>query len=79
MAVLKETLIATLLLSLLIAGGLAIPTGDFRDGMTTRANDQPGDKSTNPLPLVLDIKDWADIGEENCYSMLCRFDGKRVW
>jgi hypothetical protein len=78
MAVLKKTLIATLLLSLLTAGGLAIPTGEFKDGMTTRANDKPGDK-TDPLPLNLDISEWADIGEENCYSMLCRFNGNRVW
>jgi hypothetical protein len=78
MVVLKKTLIATLLLSLLTAGGLAIPTGEFKDGMTTRANDKTGDK-TDPLPLNLDISEWADIGEENCYSMLCRFNGNRVW
>jgi hypothetical protein len=79
MAVLTKTLMTTLLFSLITAGGLAIPTGEFKGGMTTRTNDKPGDKKTDPLPLNLDISEWADIGEENCYSMLCRFNGERVW
>ncbi|KAH9894578.1 hypothetical protein F4778DRAFT_784013 [Xylariomycetidae sp. FL2044] len=33
----------------------------------------------NPIDATFDVSGWPDIAEENCYVMLCVFNGQRVW
>ncbi|KAL7623134.1 hypothetical protein AAE478_006815 [Parahypoxylon ruwenzoriense] len=33
----------------------------------------------NPIQLNVDVSNWQDIAEENCFAMLCRYNGQRVW
>ncbi|PVH90905.1 hypothetical protein DM02DRAFT_664548 [Periconia macrospinosa] len=42
------------------------------------AHDKRNSES-DPKDLQVNIEDWRDIAEEDCYLMLCRHHGKRVW
>jgi hypothetical protein len=77
MAVRKSTLIVAFLSTLLLSSALAFPTGEPIEELAKRS--ALGKGHDNPKPLDLDITEWSDIAEENCFAMLCRYHGERIW
>ncbi|KAI1498382.1 hypothetical protein F5X99DRAFT_431853 [Biscogniauxia marginata] len=51
-------------------GEIEQPTGFESEKRQTQAN---------PLQMTVDVSNWQDIAEENCYVMLCDYNGQRVW
>lgn len=33
----------------------------------------------SPIDATFNVAGWQDIAEEDCYVMLCRYGGERVW
>ncbi|KAI1739744.1 hypothetical protein F4680DRAFT_466253 [Xylaria scruposa] len=33
----------------------------------------------DPIPVTLNVANWQDIAEENCFIMLCRYNGQLKW
>ncbi|KAF2823795.1 hypothetical protein CC86DRAFT_384344 [Ophiobolus disseminans] len=76
MAASKTVVLVTCLLSLFSNSILAIPADQ---AVNQLAAVEKRNERSNPKPLVLDISEWAGIAELNCWSMLCRYHGERVW
>jgi hypothetical protein len=76
MSAFKTTAIVYCLLSLLSKGALAAPTGD---AITQLSVVQKRNDESHPKPFNVDITNWEGISELNCYQMLCKHEGKRIW
>ncbi|KAH8680674.1 hypothetical protein BX600DRAFT_519813 [Xylariales sp. PMI_506] len=51
---------------------------DEDDSYTELARRATGTQ-TDPYPITVDVTGWQNIAEMNCYLMLCKYSGQRVW
>jgi hypothetical protein len=77
MAFFKSLTSRLCLFSLLCCATLAAPVAEPIDEAEL-VKRVPGDSATNPIDATFNITNWPNIAEENCYAMLCLFDGNRV-
>lgn len=80
MSLIYKLLIRPCLLSLFCCATFAAPIDDIDATTTnlTRLVKRLGEDQDHPVEATFTIDGWSDLGEQDCYSMLCVFRGKRV-
>lgn len=74
--------IQILFVSLCFSAAFAAPVNEpVEAGLVARAGDggDPGTSRNNPKNAELDISNWEDVSEEDCYAILCLEGGERTW